>query len=115
MIEFKHPNSEEDEFDVDESDEEFGAVKPCECESKKFGANGFSYADLGYTDSNAKDVQFVKVAPSTTPSPCNCPPVESQYTGRIITLPCETCRNSYLEHLSAEYEHCQKCESTMTR
>lgn len=113
VIEFKKPNySAESEFDIDESDEDFGLVNK-RIENKQFDTHCLSYSDIGYSDAIANDRKFVNVPISTTPDPNYVDPNESECTGRVIRIDNE--ENSYIDQLISElgYLECSHIE-TMT-
>lgn len=117
VIEYKKPtDSEEDEFKIDESDEEYSYNTPSKSKSENLEKDClYTYSDIGYSESTDKGAKFVNVPLSTTPGPYIEPITESDCDGRIINLP-EEGSQSCLDQLLAEYV-ARECgpKETLTR
>lgn len=104
VIELKKTiDSEEDEFKIDESDEEFPYKTPDKSRTDNLEKDClYSYSDLGFSESTDRGAKFVEIPISTTPGPYIEPIAESDCDGRIIDLP-EGGSQSCLDQLLAEY------------
>lgn len=112
VIEFKKPKfSEESEFDIDESEEQFTHGNRRKHKQTSH-PQSFYYSDIGYSESTGRDRKFVNVPVSTTASPI-ITPIDPDCMGKIIDVPCENC---YLEEMLAEYgRNCEPPKDIFTR